>query len=241
MQLYNGDCLEIMNEIPDKSIDLILCDLPYGCTAQKWDKIIDFNGLWEQYKRVRKEKCPIVLFSSQPFTTQLISSNIKNFKYCWYWSKNQATNFFHAKHMPLRKIEEICVFYKHNYYPQKTDGHVPTNSAKGCTNGTIYYGKNKRDYEGGETTRYPNNILEFKCVDNYHKTHPNEKPVDLLGYLIKTYTEEGGLVLDNCMGGGSTGVACVNTNRDFIGIELDEKYFEIAKQRITSETKISDQ
>lgn len=232
VKLYNGDCIDIMKTISDNSVDMVLCDLPYGCTAQEWDEIIDFGILWKEYERVRKEDCPIVLFSSQPFTTKLISSNIDNFKYCWYWSKNQTTNFFHAKRMPLRKIEEICVFYKHNYNPQKTDGHVPTQSAKGCSNGKIYFGGNKRDYEGGDTTRYPNNLLEFNCVNNYHKVHPNEKPVELLEYFIKTYTKEGDVVLDNTMGSGSTGVACVNTNRNFIGIELDEKYYKIAEERI---------
>lgn len=231
-QLYNGNCIEILPQIKNKSIDLILCDLPYGCTAQCWDKIIDFNILWKEFERLRKEKCAVVLFASQPFTTQLIYSNSNNFKYCWYWSKNQSTNFFHAKRMPLRKIEEICVFYTHNYYPQKTDGHIPTNSAKGCSNGKIYYSGNKRDYEGGDTTRYPTNLLEFNCVDNYHKTHPNEKPTELLEYLIKTYTNEDDMVLDCTMGSGSTGVACNNTNRSFIGIELDEKYFGIANDRI---------
>lgn len=231
-RLYNGDCFDVMNNIQDKSVDMILCDLPYNCTAQEWDKEINFDLLWSQYERIRKDDCPVVLFSSQPFTTKLINSNIKNFKYCWYWSKNQTTNFFHAKRMPLRKIEEICVFYKHKYYPQKSDGHIPTNSAKGCSNGKIYYGGNKRNYEGGDTTRYPNNLLEYKCVDNYSKQHPNEKPVDLLEYLIKTYTNEGETILDNTMGSGSTGVACRNLNRDFIGIELNKEYFDIAEKRI---------
>jgi site-specific DNA-methyltransferase (adenine-specific) len=134
--------------------------------------------------------------------------------------------------MPLKKIEEICDFYKHDYYPQKSDGHIPTRAAKGCSNGKIYYSGKKRNYEGGDTTRYPNNLLEFNCVNNYHKLHPNEKPVELLEYLIKTYTNEGETVLDNTMGSGSTGVACANTNRNFIGIELDGGYFKIAEQRI---------
>lgn len=232
MELYKGDCLEVMDGIREGSVDLILCDLPYGCTAQKWDTVIDFGRLWKQYRRIRKPECPVVLFSSQPFTTMLISSNMKNFKYCWYWSKNQTTNFFHARRMPLRKIEEICVFFKHKYTPQKTDGHAPTRAARGCSNGAIYYGGGKRDYEGGDTTRYPNNLIEFDCIDNYHKMHPNEKPVALLEYLVKTYSNEGDVVLDNCMGSGSTGVACVNTGRDFIGIELDGKYFGIAEKRI---------
>ena len=236
-KLIQGDCLELMKKIPDKSIDLILCDLPYGVTACDWDNQLNFEKLWEQYNRITKENAPVILFSSMPFTVDVINSNRKNFKYCWYWIKNQGTNFFHAKRMPIRKVEEICVFNSKIYYPQITDGHIPTNSAKGCSNGNIYYGDNKRNYEGGSTKRYPTNILEFKCVDNYHRLHPNEKPVELLEYLIKTYTNEGDLVLDNCMGSGSTGVACLNTGRSFIGIELDEGYFNIAKERIENISK----
>lgn len=233
-ELYKGDCFDVMKNIGDKSVDMVLCDLPYNCTAQEWDKEFDLPKLWNEYERIRKDDCPIVLFASQPFTTRLIESNMDNFKYCWYWVKNQATNFFHAKRMPLRKIEEICVFYKHEYYPQKSVGHVPTRSAKGCSNGNIYYGNNKRNYDGGDTTRYPTNILEYRCVDNYNKSHPNEKPTDLLEYLIRTYTNEGETVLDNTMGSGSTGVACVNTNRNFIGIEMDDNYFSVAKERIST-------
>lgn len=236
-KLVQGDCLELLGKIPDKSIDAIICDLPYGVTACNWDNQLNFEKLWEQYNRIIKENAPVILFSSMPFTVDVISSNRKNFKYCWYWVKNQGTNFFHAKRMPIRKVEEICVFNSKIYYPQITDGHIPTNSAKGCSNGNIYHGDNKRNYEGGSTKRYPTNILEFKCVDNYHRLHPNEKPVELLEYLIKTYTNEGDLVLDNCMGSGSTGVACLNTGRSFIGIELDEGYFNIAKERIESVNK----
>ena len=236
MKLIHGDCLEKMKDIMDKSIDMILCDLPYGTTACKWDTIIPFEPLWEQYNRVLADNGTIALFGSQPFTTKLIESNEKDFRYCWYWIKNQGTNFFHAKRMPIRKVEEICIFHKGIYNPQITDGHMPTNSAKGCSNGNIYHGDNKRDYEGGKTTRYPTNILEFKCVDNYSRKHPSEKPIELLEYFIKTYTNEGDTVLDNCMGSGSTGVACLNTNRNFIGIELDENYFNIAKERIKNIT-----
>ena len=232
IQLYKGDCLEVMKNIHDNSIDMILCDLPYGMTAPKWDEILDFNLLWDQYKRIIKSDGTVVLFASQPFTTKLISSNEKEFRYCWYWIKNQGTNFFHAKRMPIRKVEEICVFYKGKYNPQITDGHEPTRSAKGLSKGKAYYGENKRDSNGGKTTRFPTNILEFKCVDNYSRIHSSQKPVDLLEYLIKTYTNEEEIVLDNCMGSGSTGVACINTNRKFIGIEIDDKYFNIAKNRI---------
>lgn len=222
----------MMNHIQDNSADMILCDLPYGVTACKWDNKISLPRLWIQYNRIIKNGCPIVLFSSMPFTCELMSSNIKAFNYCWYWIKNQGTNFFHAKRMPIRKVEEICVFNSKVYYPQMSDGHVPTNSAKGCSNGEIYHGKNRRNYNGGSTQRYPTNVLEYKCVNNYAKTHPNEKPADLLEYLVKTYTTEGQVVVDNCMGSGSTGVACVNTGRKFIGIELDDNYYDIAHRRI---------
>ncbi len=230
--IYLGDCLSLMREIPDKSVDMVLCDLPYGVTAPKWDSVIDFKKLWAEYKRIIKNGSVIALFSCQPFTTSLISSNSKSFKYCWYWIKNQGTNFFHARRMPIRKVEEICIFGGRTYYPQITAGHVPTNSAKGCSNGEAYHGTNKRNYQGGATTRLPTNILEFKCVDNYSRLHSSEKPVDLLEYLIKTYTLEGELVLDNCAGSGSTLVAARNLNRKFIGIEKEEKYFLIAKERL---------
>ena len=201
-------------------------------TAPKWDEHIDINSLWESYNRIIKKKGTIVLFASQPFTTKIISSNEKDFRYCWYWLKNQGTNFFHAKQMPIRKVEEICIFRKGKYYPQITEGHIPTNSAKGCSNGKAYYGTNTRNYEGGKTSRFPSNILEFKCVDNYSRLHSSEKPVALCEYLIKTYTNEGETVLDNCMGSGTTGVACKNLNRNFIGIEKDPEYFKIAEKRI---------
>ena len=236
--IYLGDCLEIMKDIEDNSIDFILTDLPFGVTAPSWDKVIDMDKLWEQYNRIIKKGGTIALFSSQPFTTKLISSNEKDFRYCWYWLKNQGTNFFHAKRMPIRKIEEICIFKKGKYYPQITDGHVPTNSAVGYSNGRVYHGKNtRREYEGGKTTRFPTNILEFNCVSNYSRLHSSEKPVDLLEYIIKTYTDENDLVLDNTAGSSSTAIACINTNRNYIMIEKDENYFEISKKRIEEHLK----
>jgi site-specific DNA-methyltransferase (adenine-specific) len=231
-KVYLGDCLEVMNNIDDNSIDFICCDLPYGMTAPKWDEHIDMVELWKQWNRIIKKDGTIALFASQPFTTKLISSNEDDFRYCWYWIKNQATNFFHAKRMPTRKVEEICIFKKGKYNPQITDGHIPTNSAKGCSNGKAYFGTNKRDYKGGKTTRFPNNVLEFKCVDNYSRLHSSEKPVDLLEYLIKTYTYENEIVLDNCAGSGSIGVACQNTNRNFILIEKEKEYYNIIKNRL---------
>ncbi len=231
-EIYLGDCLELMKDIPDKSIDFICCDLPYGMTAPKWDEHIDMNELWKQYNRIIKKGGTIALFASQPFTTKLIASNEKDFRYCWYWLKNQGTNFFHAKSMPIRKIEEICIFKKGKYYPQHTEGHIPTNSAKGCSNGKAYHGTNTRDYEGGKTTRYPTNILEFKCVDNYSRIHSSEKPVELIEYLINTYTDANDVVLDNCIGSGTTAIACKRTGRNFIGIEKGETEFNNAKKRI---------
>jgi len=237
IDLRYGDTIEQMKLIPDKSIDMIFCDLPYGMTAPKWDEHIDMIELWKQYNRIIKKNGTIALFASQPFTTKIISSNEKDFRYCWYWLKNQGTNFFHAKRMPIRKIEEICIFKKGKYYPQITDGHIPTNSAKGCSNGKAYHGTNTRDYEGGKTTRFPTNILEFKCVDNYSRLHSSEKPVDLLEYLIKTYTDENDLVLDNTMGSCSTGIACINTGRNFIGIEKELEHFTNSKKRVEEKRK----
>lgn len=231
-KIYNGDCLELLTDIPDKSANLILIDPPFGLTAPKWDQTVPFDKLWKEFGRIITDEGVIASFAAQPFTTKLIASNIDEYKYCWYWLKNQATNFLHAKRMPMRKIEEICIFGGKTYYPQLTDGHVPTNSAKGRSYGKTYHGTNTRDYEGGSTQRMPNNILEFKCVNNYARLHSAQKPVDLLEYLIKTYTKEYDLVLDCFAGSGSTLVAAKNLNRNWIGIEKDEKIFQIAQKRI---------
>lgn len=233
--LLHGDCLEHMKDIEDNSVDMILCDLPYGTTACKWDSVIPFEPLWHEYKRVCKGS--IVLFASQPFTTALIHSNMKQYRYSWVWKKNFSTNFLHAKRMPLRNTEDICVFGKGTYNPQKSKGHVPTQSAKGSSKGVLYHGTNTRAYVGGDTERFPTTVLEFPAHDPKHRQHPTQKPVDLCEYLIRTYTDEGAVVLDNCMGSGTTGVACVNTNRNFIGIEMDEGYFNIASKRIAEAQK----
>ena len=232
--VHLGDCLEVMKDIPDHSVDMVLCDLPYGTTAPKWDSILPMSTLWDIYRRVAKKDVMFVFTATQPFTTMLIQSNFKQFRYCWYWFKNQGTNFFHAKRMPIRKVEEIVVFGGKRYFPQITDGHIPTNSAKGCSNGKAYFGMNKRNYSGGKTTRYPINILEFDCVDNYSRLHSAEKPVALCEYLIRTYTNEGDLVLDNCAGSGTTGVACKNTGRDYIPIEKEPEYYEMILKRLTN-------
>lgn len=236
IDLYLGDCLSIMTDLPDQSVDMVLCDLPYGTTACPWDAIIPYDDLWGAYKRIVKKRGAIVLFGAQPFTSMLIASQPKMFRHSWVWKKNFATNFYHAKRMPLRRTEDIIVFGSQspNYYPQITEGHVPTQSARGKSSGSLYHGENIRDDPGGKTTRYPLDVLEEEAVDQKNRYHPTEKPVPLLSYLIRTYSNPGEVVLDNTMGSGSTGVACVREGRAFCGIEKDPTYFEIANQRIHS-------
>jgi site-specific DNA-methyltransferase (adenine-specific) len=219
-----------MQDIPDKSIDMILCDLPYGMTDCGWDSIIPFADLWKQYNRIIKENGPVVLFSAQPFTTKLIYSNIKQFKYCWYWVKPYSTGFCFAKYQPMRRVEDICVFYKKGgaYYPQGLIELKNAKEKKKSKAGNIYSGLNKAYTP--KWTNYPTNILKYDGVKN--RLHPTQKPVELLEYLIKTYTKPGEVVLDNCMGSGSTGEAAQNTGRRFIGIEKEKKFYEIAKERI---------
>lgn len=227
-----------MKELSDKSIDMILCDLPYGTTDCKWDSVIPFKALWEEYNRVTKNDGVVVLFSAQPFTTKLIHSNMKNFKYCWYWKKNNITGGQFAKYQPLRCIEDICVFYSKlpTYNPQ---GLIKLEKPKvnKINNKTEHFNFRGKNTSLQMYTNYPKHLLEFS-KDKTH-LHPTQKPVALLEYLIKTYTNEGDVVLDNCMGSGSTGVACANTNRDFVGIELDSNYFKIAKQRINEVTAVA--
>ena len=232
MNLLNGDCLELMQDIPSGSIDMVLCDLPYGMTDCKWDSIIPFDMPWKQYNRVAKDNAAVVLFSAQPFTTKLIHSNLKHFKYCWYWKKNAATGFCFAKYQPMRCIEDICVFYKKapTYNPQGLrELDTPKAKHKRMQGDTIYRKGLAGDYTQ-RYTNYPKNVLEYGREAKRH--HPTQKPVALLEYLIQTYTNEGDTVLDNCMGSGSTGVACVNTDRRFVGMELTGHYFDIAKERI---------
>ena len=238
IDLRQGDCLEIMKEIPDKSVDMILCDLPYGTTACKWDNIIQFESLWENYKRIIKDKGAIVLFGSEPFSSKLRLSNLKMYKYEWVWIKDKHSNFAVAKYQPLKFTENIIVFSKktHVYNPIMTTGKPNHSVGKGLrrkTNETTADTKIVKNVLDGK--KYPKNYLFFNREPK--PIHPTQKPVALLEYLIKTYTNENELVLDNCMGSGSTGVACVNTSRNFIGIELDENYFNIAKERIEKELK----
>ena len=230
-KLILGDCLEKMKDIEDKSIDMILCDLPYGTTACKWDVIIPFDKLWEQYNRIIKDNGAITLFGSEPFSSALRMSNIKNYRYDWIWEKEQGANFMLCKYQPYKVHEIISVFSKkrHTYIPQMTKGK-PYISGKG-TSGEITNNVVKKQTKNNGA-RYPRSIQKFNTDKSKGSLHPTQKPVALLEYLIKTYTKEGEVVLDNCMGSGSTGVACINTGRRFIGIEKEENYFNIAKERI---------
>ena len=254
-KLYQGDCLEIMENIKDKSIDMILCDLPYGVTSRnKWDIIIPFDELWREYKRIIKDNGAIVLFGKQPFTSMMIMSNPKMYKYNIVWRKNLKTGNLNARRMPMGAYEDLMVFYKKSptYNPQKIPRTYQVPSGNKFNSKTTNYGKQKElyinrqnewlcpddviDYEDGVNLgalELENEMLYIKCVHNSSgKLHPTQKPVELLEWLIKTYTNANMTVLDNCMGSGSTGVACMNTNRRFVGIELDENYFNIAKNRI---------
>ena len=231
--LIHGDCLVEMRKIPDKSVDMILCDLPYGTTACKWDTVIPFEPLWEQYKRVIKPRCGIVLTSAQPFTSSLVMSNPSWFRHHWVWVKEKGTGFQVAKYRPMMKTEDIIMFSNDSakYNPQMTLRIKPLKyrypTVKSKSNPIANYNKK----EVIATHKYPENTLTFKTERGIH---PTQKPIALMEYLIKTYTNDGDLVLDNCMGSGTTGVACKNLGRNFIGIEKDEAYFNIAKQRIES-------
>ena len=279
IKLYNDDCLEVMKEIPSKSVDMILCDLPYQVTKNKWDTIIPMNdyiiandesleknefylkqflkglskkeidkiwkenkkeGLWSYYNRIIKDNGAILLFGQDIFSAQLINSNLKMYKYKWFWKKDRPSGFLNAKRMPLKDVEEILVFYKKCpvYNPQFWEGiplHGMGTKYKEGNLGNNNYGKfashtNPSANREGDTKKYPRQVLEFKRP--HPPIFPTQKPIDLCEYLIKTYTNEGDLVLDNCMGSGSTGVACKNLNRKFIGIELNSETFNLAKDRI---------
>lgn len=229
--LIEGDCLEIMAELPAQSVDLVLCDLPYGTTQNKWDSVLPFAPLWAAYNRVCSGA--VVLTASQPFTSALVMSNVDQFKHDWVWRKNKASGHLNANRAPLRAHESVLVFGAATYNPQKTAGHKPGNYALRRTH-TTNYGAQKPTEYGGQTERYPTTIIDCPVVNNDspERAHPTQKPVALMEYLIRTYTNEGALVLDNCMGSGTTGVACANTGRRFIGIEKDPRYFDIACERI---------
>ena len=237
IELWQGDCLELMKDIPDKSVDMILTDLPYGTTQCKWDTIIPFEPVSQQYNRVIKDNGAIVLFGTEPFSIHLRLSNLKKYKYDWIWDKVKGTGFLNAKKQPMRNHELISVFYKKQctYNPQKTLGHVKKKSYKRKELQTDVYGEMKNDCTYESTERYPRSIQVFSTDTQNSSLHPTQKPVALCEYMIKTYTNSGDTVLDSCMGSGTTGVAAKNLGRKFIGIELDEKYFEIAKNRIIKE------
>lgn len=250
VDLKLGDCLKLMHDLPDKSVDLILCDLPYGTTAIEWDKPLPFEALWQHYERIIKDNGAIVLFSAQPFTTDLIASNRKLFRYEIIWKKTQAQGFLNANKAPLRSHENIAVFYKKlpTYNPIKTkmtDTPIGRVRQVNAMRSKQYREMNRTVYvETGE--RYPVDVIEFSNwngggfakKNNPERTtkHPTQKPVDLCAYLIETYTNPGDMVLDNCMGSGSTGVACIKTGRSFIGMEIKPEYFALAESRIKAAT-----
>lgn len=243
-KIYNGDCLDVMNDIDDNSVDMVLCDLPFGTTKNSWDSIIPFEALWKQYNRIIKDDGAIVLFSQQPFTSMLVMSNPRMFKYEWIWEKENGTGFLNANHAPLKIHENILVFGKGatsptkksvsmTYNPQKTKGKPYT-----CVQG--YSGSNYSPTSGyitiSDGMRYPTDIIKFnRDKEKYHST---QKPVELLRYLIRTYTNGGGIILDNCCGSGSTCVAAIREKRNWIGIEKDQHYYEIACDRIAREKQI---
>lgn len=243
IELKKGDCLELMKEIPDKSVDMILCDLPYGTTACSWDVIIPFDKLWEQYERIIKDNGAIVLFGCEPFSSALRMSNLKMYKYDVYWEKERITNIAQVKKRFGKTVETISIFYKKQptYNPQMSvyTGTPRSNKVKNGKLGGLVDAQQKKVIEYVDKgVRYPTQVLKFQRDCLTCNLHPTQKPVALLEHLIKTFTNESDLVLDNCMGSGSTGVACINTNRNFIGIELDENYFNIAKQRISERENV---
>ena len=236
ISLHHGDCLEVMKQIPDGSVDMVLCDLPYGTTACKWDTIIPFDLLWPTYLRVCKENAAIVLFAGQPFTSLLVSSNLKMFRHEWIWQKNRGSNFANTVREPFKEHEEILVFsrgrWTYNKQMQERTGGGADRVKYGLR--WMSQSENYRKFANRETViqptlRVPSSVQKFNTEVGLH---PTQKPVSLLSYLIKTYSNQGELVLDNCMGSGSTGVACIETERNFIGIEKEDEYFNIAKERI---------
>lgn len=231
---YCMDCFDGMANIDDKSVDMILCDLPYGTTQCSWDVVIPFEPLWEEYKRIIKDNGAIVLFGMEPFSSYLRISNIDMYKYDWIWDKVKGTGFLNAKKQPMRNHEVISVFYKNQckYNPQMTRGHKFKKSVRKKELQTDIYGEMKNDSVYESTERYPRSIQVFSSDTQNSSFHPTQKPIALCEYLIKTYTDEGELVLDNCAGSCSTGIACHNTGRRFIGFEKDEFIFEMANKRL---------
>lgn len=246
INLIKGDCLEKMKDIPNKSIDMILCDLPYGTTKCKWDSVIPFTPLWEQYNRIIKDNGAIVLFGSEPFSSTLRMSNMKNYRYDLIWDKTRGSDPMNAKHRPMRSHENISIFYKKKgtYNPQMVELDKPDVRRNNKTTSSDLWNKNGNIITSKTYThRYPVSIIKQTNSNQKDKVHPTQKPVELLEWLIKTYSNEGETILDNTMGSCSCGVACINTNRNFIGIELDDTYFNITEKRVNTyieENKIED-
>lgn len=234
ISLHNGDCLEVMKNLTDSSVDLILCDLPYGTTRNKWDSVIPLDALWSEYKRISRGA--IVLTAQSPFDKILGSSNLSILRYEWIWEKTHPTGHLNAKRAPMKAHENILVFYERQptYNPIKTVGHKRKTATKRKDETPTYGRQEFSPLEYDSTERYPRSVITFASDKQRSSLHPTQKPVALMEYLIRTYTNEGDMVLDNCMGSGTTGIACLNAGRDFIGIELDDNYFNIAKQRINS-------
>ena len=241
IKLWQGDCLKLMKDIPDHSVDLVLCDPPYGTTSCAWDSVIPLDSLWLEYERITKANSAIVIFGSEPFSSQVRLSNLSNYHYDLYWVKEKPTNFFQLKRRAGKCTENIMVFYKEQctYNPQMTPYYgKPVKNQPKASHNSIVSGINNHvitPYEDNGL-RYPTDVLEFRREPLGTTIHPTQKPLDLIEYLIKTYTNGGDLVLDNCMGSGTTGVACKHLDRNFIGIELDPDYFELAKSRIENAT-----
>jgi site-specific DNA-methyltransferase (adenine-specific) len=244
-KVLQGDCLELMRNIPDKSIDMVLCDLPYGTTACKWDVIIPFEPLWEQYHRIIKDNGAIVLTASQPFTSALVMSNVKNFKYEWIWEKAVGSNFAVAKYQPLKEHENVLIFAKNKTIYNPIKEPRKGSGSKRLVNGYKSDGTSSDVYGGLQSVRkgkeydelkYPSSVQYFNNREKSRGLHPTQKPVALFEYLIKTYTNEGDLVLDNCAGSGTTAIACLNTNRNYILMEQEQKYIDIINKRIEEHT-----
>lgn len=234
VRIVFGDCMEEMPKLSDRSVDMILCDLPYGMTKNTWDVVIPFDALWKEYERVIKDHGAIVLFGSQPFTSLLITSNLKLFRYSLVWEKNKFSDFLNAKRKPMKTNEDIAIFYKKQptYNPQYwySTPYRRWNTQEAVDKQSNYGSHKENVAESEDGRRLPTTVLKFNRVER--PSHPTEKPVDLLEWLIRTYSNEGDVVLDNCMGVGSTGVACVSTKRKFIGMELEKKYYEEAQKRL---------
>ena len=245
MKLYNDDMFNVFPNIEPQSIDLLLTDFPYGTLNKKrneWDKIIDYEKFWYYVDIICKPNCAIVSTASQPFTSVLISTNYSNFKYCLVWEKSKSTGYLNAKKQPMRSHEDIVVFYKKQptYNPQMTVGK-PYDKGKAVRDG-VQYGKQTKavHVKNTEGTRYPRSVLYFKTAEDEGKLHPTQKPIALYEYLVKTYSNEGDTILDPCMGSGTTGVSCLNTERNFIGIERDKDYYTIAEKRLNSSVTVEE-